>query len=153
MSFPTCDFSKAKVGDAVFSILSGWGKVIEITKTCWPVVVMFDVLDTEVRDCFTFEGKNYNADVCPTLFWDEPTISVANLERPVPIKGVCKTLYANIYPAGEEMDVYLHATKEQAEELADDFEIFRIASPVSIYFIAPEEIADDKINVYLESAI
>ena len=63
-------FKDAEPGDKLWSIIDGWGEVIEGNQynfTGYPIKVKFGKL---VR-CFTNDGKSYYEDKNTTLFWDE----------------------------------------------------------------------------------
>lgn len=68
------DFSKAKVGDKVWSLAYGEGVITDIT-ICgkFPVVIQFQALD-HLED-YTIDGKLYEEDVYPTLYRTQPTVT------------------------------------------------------------------------------
>jgi len=71
-----------KKGDKVYSILKGWGEVIEIRNGLfYPVLVQFE-LDTV---SYTLDGKSDTAYIAPELYHTEPIITVP--ERRVEHKG------------------------------------------------------------------
>lgn len=62
-------FSNSKVGDKVYTISKGWGVVDEIDNSeMYSITVMFD---EHTRNTYTKEGKEYEEDINPNLFWDE----------------------------------------------------------------------------------
>ena len=62
-------FSNSKVGDKVYTISKGWGEVDEIDNSeMYSITVMFD---EHTRNTYTKEGKEYEEDINPNLFWDE----------------------------------------------------------------------------------
>lgn len=62
-------FDNAKVGDRVFDLLKGWGTIVEIRKNEeYPIYVNGDI---DSFCTFTLDGKRYDKDVTPTLFWNE----------------------------------------------------------------------------------
>ena len=66
-------FSKAKVGDRVWSLLHGWGTVDENVKDQrYSVYVKFD---NGREDTFTNCGRNMTFHANPTLFWDKVKIT------------------------------------------------------------------------------
>ena len=68
----TTTFETAKVGDRVWSIKEGWGKVYRIDDDPnYPLVVKYDGGE---YDTFTFGGYVLKADRKQTLFWDEVKI-------------------------------------------------------------------------------
>lgn len=71
-------FSDAKVGDRVWSIKDGWGKIYQIDHPIgFPIAVDFE---NESSRVFTTEGKETNDNLNPTLFWDE--VKIVPPERP-----------------------------------------------------------------------
>lgn len=80
-------FRDAKVGDAVWSVVYGWGKVVSIDlMPDFPVLVKFD---SQLNSGFSYrrDGR-YAADQFPTLFWDEVPI----VAPPRPKRKVKKVL-------------------------------------------------------------
>jgi len=80
---PETTFENAKVGDNVWSIIHGWGKIVEICcdqfpnsrAKRFPIAVQF----SHSRETFNTEGKQY--DGCyQCLFWDE--VKITPPERP-----------------------------------------------------------------------
>ena len=62
-------FSNSKVGDKVYTISKGWGVVDEIDNSeMYSITVIFD---DHTRNTYTKEGKEYEEDINPNLFWDE----------------------------------------------------------------------------------
>ncbi len=63
------DFSKARVGDRVFSIKHGWGVIIEIRlDSTHPLRIDFK----SKKSTYTLDGKFIIHDSNPSLFWDNP---------------------------------------------------------------------------------
>ena len=58
-------FSKARVGDRVFSITKGWGGVVQVDRV--KICVDFGGLG---HCSYTLDGKEYRNDLWPTLYWD-----------------------------------------------------------------------------------
>lgn len=106
-------FADVKVGDRVWSVLCGWGVVVDIDTSHYPVDVNFDAGSC---DCFTFEGKQEIRDTSPALFWDEIKI----VPPPRPKRKVTKTLegWINLYPGGSTSG-NLHPTESVADQKAD----------------------------------
>lgn len=71
-------FENAKVGDKVWSVMFGWGKIIGISKDSdYPIRVEFaqpNTIGTFMLDGVSFKCENR------TLFWDE--IKITPPERP-----------------------------------------------------------------------
>lgn len=66
-------FQEAMVGDSVFSIKHGAGKIIDIDPTDdYPITVSFALEHQPSR--FTFEGKYFRFDQTNILFWSRPTM-------------------------------------------------------------------------------
>lgn len=67
-------FELAEVGDKVFSIKHGAGKIIDIDLTDdYPITVSFA---TEHQPCrFTLEGKYFRFDQHNILFWSRPVMT------------------------------------------------------------------------------
>jgi hypothetical protein len=78
MDFSKNDFSKAKIGDEVWSIHQGWGVVKEINlHEQYPIGVSFR---GETCQTFTFDGRCWIGHKYPTLFWNEIQFEIP--ERP-----------------------------------------------------------------------
>jgi hypothetical protein len=73
-------FENAQVGDRVWSIRYGWG-TINIIKDR-KIYVVFDHLNRP--RIFTSQGKFYDDDLNPTLFWDEVKIDIP--QKPIKMK-------------------------------------------------------------------
>ena len=71
------DFKDAKVGDRVWDIMHGWGKIIEIYKdpeVPYPIKVS-DLENESLRtETYTWDGKTFRNHINPTLFWDKINI-------------------------------------------------------------------------------
>ena len=67
-------FSNVKVGDKVWSFSNGWG-VVERTgeSSIYTLRVRYNEVYTVL---YTEDGKMYNSDMYPTLFWDEVVFEV-----------------------------------------------------------------------------
>lgn len=62
-------FSKARIGDKVWSVRKGWGKIIlTVADEYYPIIVRYE---DAVREAYTKDGKLMIGDRYPTLFWDE----------------------------------------------------------------------------------
>jgi len=94
-------FEDAKVGDRVWSIVYGWGKIkqadVDIVGPDFKLEVEFlnsrDRNESHIYIVYTLEGKNGLSDKYPTLFWDEVKIT----PPPKPKKEVEVDIYMNIY--------------------------------------------------------
>ena len=63
-------FRNAKVGDRVWDFIEQWGTIVKIyEKSDFPLVVEFD--NNEEEGVYTYEGKEFEVDFNPRLFWDE----------------------------------------------------------------------------------
>lgn len=71
-----------KVGDKVYCVIYGWGKVTDISpEVSFPIEVTFGVDGVE-RRCYTLDGKfDYNSQ--PTLSFTEYTLNGFSQERPI----------------------------------------------------------------------
>jgi hypothetical protein len=90
------DFSNAKVGDRVYSLLHGWGTIKEIRDP--PTTTLFVLFDTPhlYRAFSQWGGQLEDLESCsadPILYWDKPEIS----DPPPPKKKVKKVGYAIVY--------------------------------------------------------
>ena len=75
-------FSDCKVGDRVWDLRFGWGKVIS-TNFCddWPLEVEFEGINRgSTRRSYSYGGKEYESFSNPTLFWSE--VKIVPPERP-----------------------------------------------------------------------
>ena len=81
-------FRNAKVGDRVWHIRKGWAVIAYIDKSStFSINVRFkDGMSTS----FTIDGKEYSADINPTLFWDE--IEVSAQEKPFSLEEELRKL-------------------------------------------------------------
>ena len=109
------DFRNAKVGDRVWEITEGWGKITEIIgqdegKT---LAVKFD---GGGEDEYWDDGKHYATDINPSLFWDEIKIT----PPPRPKRKVMRTVevWYNAYSPPNTYCVY--NTKGAADTCADN---------------------------------
>ena len=102
-------FKNAKVGDRVYSLLNGWGKIEDISSK--GVLPVFFKGDNGDKNNFTFDGKHYPDSPHPVLFWDEPTIIAPEQPKPAPVAPPVDTLvevrddygsgWLNRYSSGE----------------------------------------------------
>ena len=69
-------FRNAKVGDRVWDIMHGWGKIIEIRKDLGthPIKVSDFEKESLRTKTYTWEGKAFKNHINPTLFWDKINI-------------------------------------------------------------------------------
>ncbi len=108
------DFRNAVVGDRVWSIDAGWGKIIDTNHSShYPINVCFDNGCTK---SYGINGKFVEADTIQSLFWDE--IKIIPPERPKrKVKKVVEG-WVNIYEDAYK-DIYIippYTTKEDADK-------------------------------------
>lgn len=73
-----------KVGDRVFDILYGWGKVIDDNKGgLFPIGVQFDDDDSQEVIVYTDDGKHMPGEESPLLSFTEYTLQGFTQERPI----------------------------------------------------------------------
>ena len=82
------DFSKAREGDKVFSILNGWGFVISVEQAN-PSTIRVD-FGVEGYCSYTLNGKRYYNDLRPDLYWDEVTLNIPESALTPPKRKVKK---------------------------------------------------------------
>ena len=71
------DFKDAKVGDRVWDIMHGWGKIIEIYKdpeVPYPIKVSDFENESLYTETYTCDGKAFKNHINPILFWDKINI-------------------------------------------------------------------------------
>lgn len=76
--------SNFEVGDKVWSLVSGWGKVVAISRfkyTSYPVNVAFDKGKNYI-EFFTKDGKSHVKDINQTIFFEELEIPESALVKP-----------------------------------------------------------------------
>ena len=78
-----CDFSKAKVGDKVWSSASGWMEIVKIGNLDFHYPLVAKDKDCKYTD-FTIEGKLFTTDLYPTIFWNEFEIPEVAFVKPLP---------------------------------------------------------------------
>lgn len=67
----TTTFENARVGDKVYCLMSGWGKMSGIRdEEDYPLIVSF-LCEAKT---YTVDGKTCKTDCMPTLYWDKPEI-------------------------------------------------------------------------------
>lgn len=87
------DFNNIRIGDEVFSIMHGWGKVIQLSNIVKSFYVRFN---NGIDRWVWFDGKTDQSHLTPSVFWDEvKIIPPTNPKRKVEkiIEG-----WINIYP-------------------------------------------------------
>lgn len=107
------DFSKAKVGDKVFSLLYGWGTITYTNFDCtYPI--------TAGRSAYTLDGKFLDLpDSKQVLFWGEPSI-VAPPMPPRKVKKYIRGRYTTdgkLYISGSGMWPALFDSEESARDI------------------------------------
>lgn len=76
----TTTFETAKVGDKVWSLLSGWGVIITMKpEDTYSLRVKFG---TGRSNWYTMDGKNHSSNKNQTLFWDEVKIVAPHKSLP-----------------------------------------------------------------------
>lgn len=79
-------FKNAKIGDKVWDIRSGWGKITRINNsTIYRINVQFNDGDNE---SFMLDSKQQRNDILPVLFWDEIKFDIP----PKPKQLITKTV-------------------------------------------------------------
>ena len=106
-------FKDARVGDKVWSVSQGWGVIVDINKSEYPVVVEFK--ESGTRRVFTYEGRWVATDPYPSLFWDEVKI----VPPPKPKRKVTRVVegYFNVYPPGT-LSTMFHPSEDLANRRA-----------------------------------
>lgn len=121
-------FSNAVIGDNVWSVKRGWGKVTQTEATAdkgrcgiYPIGVEFTENKRGI-EYYTIDGKCHGEDILPEIFWDKFPITIA--PRPKRRVSYEEVLYSNIYPRENALDdarinkYYrhgsTHATQDQA---------------------------------------
>ena len=101
------DFSKAQVGDKVWSFADGWGEVEAIGLKNIHVI-----FPDGTKQMFTKDGKLSVIDKYPILHWDEIKFE----EPPRPKRRVKRQGWVNVRTVGDgRICRYIHDTKELAE--------------------------------------
>lgn len=74
IKFP--DFSKARVGDKVWSVATGWGEISQIkaNNLRFPISVHFPAV--KITKSFLTDGRRCGLDLFPELYFDEIRIDV-----------------------------------------------------------------------------
>lgn len=65
-------FENAKVGDAVWDLRYGWGKVTDVLDWCCDYRVRADF--KRDASCYDFNGFDRSSDLTPMLYWSEVEI-------------------------------------------------------------------------------
>ena len=103
-------FKNAKVGDPVYSLSGGWGNIIETEGSTYPIRVSFNKNGIDLKySTFTWDGKRFDDDITPDLYWDEPEIIVP--PRPKRIVKHEVNVWVNHYSIG---NICIHTKKEGA---------------------------------------
>lgn len=72
-------FKDAKVGDKVWSLSYGYGKIDELRRNCdYEIIVKFE----KCRASFTKDGKSFKEQLTQSLFWNE--VIIVPPEKPLP---------------------------------------------------------------------
>ena len=109
-------FRDVKVGDRVWEVKKGWGEIYEVDGASpWPIKVSFVVVGVGTTASFTYEGKDMDDDLHPTLFWDEIVITAP--EKPVKLAERTFEGWVNLY---EDMQPYFHTSLDMAARSISD---------------------------------
>ena len=81
-------FDDAKVGDKVWSVANGWGKITGVDNSDnYPIEVTYD---NENWASYKSDGREFSSEPNPTLFWDE--VKIVPPERPKEKCEACERL-------------------------------------------------------------
>lgn len=116
------DFSTAKVGDEVWTIRKGCCEVEALDISKYPIKAG--------GDWYTQDGRIYQTDVIPSLYWSDPHIVAP--EKPKRMVEHREEGFINIYPDGQKC---FHKEKEQAEKSAG---FCKIAVPAVLTYTTEE---------------
>lgn len=95
-------FSKARVGDRVWSIRFGWGTIRKIdTNLNYPIRVHFD--NGNGLDGYKYDGRFGTGDQIPDLYWDE--VKIVPPPQPKRIVNHKVVKYCNIYQRDRKSDL------------------------------------------------
>jgi len=107
-------FEKAQVGDKVYSLKYGEGKIIRVKprEENYPIIINFN---REASDfAYAINGKYVKNDLTPDLYWSKPEI----IEPEAPKRLVEKIVnrYCNVYKnnSGNHYLGQMHETKQEA---------------------------------------
>lgn len=81
-------FENAKVGDKVWDFIYGWGNIINVIEDS-PFPIMADFGNGRTIS-YEFDGKSYDTDINPRLFWDEIKFEIP--EKPLNLEDELKNL-------------------------------------------------------------
>ena len=107
-------FSKAKVGDRVFSVRRGWGTIERVEPNC-PFELIYGCV-TDADDCvfwFTVNGKEGRSDLLPSVFWGEPKFEIP--ERPIPELEVDTKVLVRMSEDDPWVNRYFHSFDEEGK--------------------------------------
>jgi hypothetical protein len=79
-------FENAKVGDQVWSITRGWGRIIEINDDeadNYPISVKFECANEP--QSYTLTGKYLKEDLLPAIYWNEVGLTIPDSAKCRPI--------------------------------------------------------------------
>jgi len=77
-------FENAQVGDRVWDVKYGWGKIAKISKEDHLIIVDFDNDIINIYQFDGIDGKSNKTDLNPTLFWNESKIPEEAFEQQFP---------------------------------------------------------------------
>ena len=132
------DFSNARVGDRVYDIRFGEGKITSVNKsgrnftiTCsFPATASFPAID----EYYDRNGKWDYRHIGPVLFHAKPEIS----DPPPPKRKVKRQAWLNIYPANNRLSAFSGST--EGSKLSAGEILYRI------YYYETKEKADEAAN-------
>jgi len=107
------DFSKAREGDRVFSILSGWGEIADTKGTVYPLLVKFEVGSS---NCYIMDGRLDRDDIRADLYWDEVTLNIPKSALTLPKRKVKKyILYDKFRDSGSVAQFRIFGDQQLAD--------------------------------------
>jgi len=97
-------FKDAEVGDEVYSMLYGKGKILNTSHLfSYPLLIEF----FHGRKSYNLKGYNDNNHHQPTLFWSKPEIKAPEKAKRLVTKTITK--YINIYPTPHSTGGYYNS--------------------------------------------
>lgn len=114
------DFSKARVGDRVYDIRHGEGKITSVNNSGsnFPIACHFP--ETDEHETYDLDGKLVKWHIGPVLFHAKPEIS----DPPPPKRMIKRKAWLNINKLSKtDTAVYTHGTKEDADRYARRYRV------------------------------
>lgn len=110
------DFSKARVGDRVYDIRFGEGKITSVDKSGRNFTITCSFPGTDVYEIYDRNGKWDYRHIGPVLFHAKPEIS----DPPPPKRKVKRQVWLNVYlNVHGSVYIYSYETKEKADDCAN----------------------------------